>query len=318
MSPPVSRRGPSQTVAPVPDGEADVEDLATLVPEPASHRAGEGTPLLLLHGMSMSWRAWSPVLPFLVGRHDVFVPTLAGHRGGPSLSADCRPGMDGIVDLLCAQMDEAGIETAHVAGNSLGGWVALELARRGRARSVIGFSPAGAWQARRDLVRLVGLFRVGRGLLEVPGLGPLMRSPVLQRAGLRRTMCHPERIPSEDLSEMLADMLECEMLTVLFAGETPVNPLELFDVALCPVHIAWSGRDKVIPYHRYGRPLRALVPGAEFEVLPGVGHVPMWDDPRLVARTILETTSAVDSANGVEPVKAPRRPRRVARSSSAA
>ncbi|MDT7623526.1 MAG: hypothetical protein QOF99_4427 [Pseudonocardiales bacterium] len=279
-----------------------------------SYRAGRGTPLVLLHGATMSWRAWRPVLPFLVGRHDVFVPTLVGHRGGPSLAPDARPGMDAIVDVLCEQLDEAGIETAHLAGNSLGGWVALELARRGRARSVIGFSPAGAWRTRRDLERLVWLFRTARAGLGNPRLGPLVRNGVLQRLGLTRVASHPGRIPAEDVREMIADMVGCDVFDRMFGGEHDGLGLAPFDVAHCPVHIAWALRDRVISYRRFGRPMRELIPGAQFSMLPGVGHLPMYDDPRLVARTILELTSSVDAANQVEP---PLRPARRSRRRSA-
>jgi len=76
---------------------------------PEFHRAGEGTPLVLLHGANMSWRAWRPVLPFLAGRHDVYVPTMAGHRGGPILDVDSDHGMSAVVDSLCDQLDRAGI-----------------------------------------------------------------------------------------------------------------------------------------------------------------------------------------------------------------
>jgi pimeloyl-ACP methyl ester carboxylesterase len=52
----------------------------------------------------------------------------------------------------------------------------------------------------------------------------------------------------------------------------------------------------VIPPDRHGRPLLDRVSQAEFVVMPGVGHVPMYDDPVLVAATILEVTLAVDAA----------------------
>ena len=290
--------------------------LAGQVPElpdcfTPSYRAGRGTPLVLLHGATMSWRAWRPVLPFLVGRHDVFAPTLTGHRGGPSLPPGATPGMAALVDQLCAQFDEAGIETAHLVGNSLGGWVALELARRGRARSVVAFSPAGAWRSRGDFERLVALFHTAHAVLGNPLLGPLVRNRMLQRLGLTRLAAHPGHIPAEDVREMIADMVGCEMFDAMFRSPLEVTRLAPFDVAHCPVRIAWARRDRVISYRRFGRPMRELVPGAEFSLLPGVGHLPMYDDPRLVARTVLELTSAVDAANHVDPPqRAIRRPRR--------
>lgn len=265
------------------------------------HRAGQGSPLVLLHGATMSWRAWRPVLPFLVGRHDVFVPTLAGHRGGPRLPDGAEPGLDAVVDVLCAQLDEAGIDTAHLVGNSLGGWLAFELARRGRARSVLGLSPAGTWQARRDVLRLLWMFRLGYAAVGSPRLTALAEHGVLRRAVLSRVVARPGRVSVEELRDMVADMAACELLPALLAGPGRPQPLAEFDVALCPVRIAWAERDRVIPFRRYGRPMREVVRGAEFGLLRGVGHVPMSDDPRLVARTILELTTAVDAVWGVEP-----------------
>jgi pimeloyl-ACP methyl ester carboxylesterase len=268
------------------------------------HRAGRGTPLVLLHGATMSWRAWRPVLPFLVGRHDVFAPTLAGHRGGPPLPAGAPAGLAAVVDALCDQLDRAGIETAHLVGNSLGGWLAFELARRGRARSVLALSPAGTWRARRDVLRLVWMFRLGYAAMGSPAPSALARFGVLRRAVLSRVVARPGRVSVEQLRGMLADMAGCELLPALLAGPAGAGwaePMAEFDVALCPVRIAWAERDRVIPFRRYGLPMRRVVRGAEFGVLRGVGHVPMYDDPRLVARTILELTTSVDAAWGVEP-----------------
>ena len=260
------------------------------------HRAGKGTPLVLLHGANMSWRAWRPVLPFLTGRHDVFVPTLAGHRGGPVPDPNSEYNMIAILDTLCEQLDMAGIESAHLAGNSLGGWAAIELARRGRARSVTAISPAGSWQSARDLTRLLLLCRMARTAMDVAPFRALVNRSVLRRAWLSWVVEHPDRLSAAELTDLIADAAECSALSEVLSGRIRTHPMERFDVALCPVRIAWAGRDRTIPYRRYGHPMRAFIPGAEFVMLPGVGHVPMFDDPRLVARTILEMTTAVDEA----------------------
>src|SRR5918999_3819417 len=109
----------------------------------AAHRGGEGTPLVLLHGFTGSWRIWELVLPALERRHDVLAPTLPGHAGGPPLEAEL--GHATIPDAIERAMDAAGFDTAHIVGNSLGGYVALQLAARGRARSVVALAPAGGW-----------------------------------------------------------------------------------------------------------------------------------------------------------------------------
>ena len=115
----------------------------------ASHRGGSGPPLVCLHGFMDTWRTWELVLPALERRHDVLAPTLAGHAGGPPLEGE--PSGMLIADAVERAMDDAGFETAHLVGNSLGGFVALQLAARGRARSVVAFAPAGGWARGDDL-----------------------------------------------------------------------------------------------------------------------------------------------------------------------
>src|SRR3954467_1139618 len=100
--------------------------------------------MVCLHGFTDTWRTWELVLPALEQGHDVLAPTLAGHAGGPPLP---DPATDSaLLDAIERTLDEAGWATAHVAGNSLGGYLALRLATRGRARSVVALAPAGGRQ----------------------------------------------------------------------------------------------------------------------------------------------------------------------------
>ena len=107
---------------------------------------GSGEPVLLLHPFLISQLVWQKVAPQLAdtGRYEVFAPTMAGHNGGPRagtwfLSSSL------LADHVERQLDELGWDTCHIVGNSLGGWVAFELERRGRARTVTGIAPAGGW-----------------------------------------------------------------------------------------------------------------------------------------------------------------------------
>jgi pimeloyl-ACP methyl ester carboxylesterase len=282
--------------------------LPSVDPPGGCFRDGTGTPVVLLHGVSMSWRVWKPVLPMLTPRHDVFVPTLAGHRGGPEPTPGQSPGVSALVELLCDQLDRAGIDTPHVVGNSLGGWVALELARRGRARSVTAISPAGAWRAPRDLAQLLWMFKLAHLSMSTPAMAMLARYPRLQSNSLRRLMSHPGRIPADEMVELIADFAQCPLFGALASGAAKLHQIEELDIAHCPVHIAWAEKDRLIPYRRFGHPMRARVRGAEFSTLPGVGHVPMYDDPHLVARTILDMTTRVDEL--AAPERTGRKPRR--------
>src|ERR1051325_9931146 len=104
------------------------------MPFTPEHRGGAGPPLVLLHGFMDTWRTWELVLPALEREHDVLAPTLPGHAGGPPLPDPLSA--DSLARSVEGVMDHAGFDTAHIVGNSLGGYVALQLAARGRARTV--------------------------------------------------------------------------------------------------------------------------------------------------------------------------------------
>ena len=83
---------------------------------------------MCLHGFTDTWRTWELVLPALERRHEVFAPTLPGHAGGRRWATAPRPA---VLDTLERMMDDAGLRTARIVGNSLGGYLALQLAARG-------------------------------------------------------------------------------------------------------------------------------------------------------------------------------------------
>jgi pimeloyl-ACP methyl ester carboxylesterase len=123
----------------------------------AAHRGGSGPPLVCLHGFTDTWRTWELVLPALERHHDVLAPTLLGHAGGPPLEGSVGDAV--IADAVERAMDDAGFATAHIAGNSLGGYVALQLAARGRAESVVALAPAGGWaEGDESLQETLGFF----------------------------------------------------------------------------------------------------------------------------------------------------------------
>jgi pimeloyl-ACP methyl ester carboxylesterase len=253
---------------------------------------------LLLHGVTASFRVWQPTFELLERRHQVIAPTLAGHYGGAALADGIVPSIGALSDAIERRLDELEIKDLHIAGNSLGGWISLELARRGRARSVVAFSPPATWASTRDFVRVSTLVRSGHLAARRSGRSTrsLIARPRSRRLLLRVALEHGERVPAVVAEAMLAENAAYtslgDFLAVVRRDGPIVGPL---DVPGCPIRIAWPRRDRTVPFERYGRPLLAIVPQAEVVRLDGVGHVPMYDDPQLVARTILDVTEPIDS-----------------------
>ena len=260
------------------------------------HEQGAGTPLLLLHGLTGTWHIWKPVLAKLAVHHRVIAPTLPGHSGGPPI-AGAEPTVAAIADQLIATMAARGIHSAHVAGNSLGGWLALELARRGFARSVTAFSPAGAWRAAedyRDVARPFSIFFVLMPLMLF--LTTLFLGFAWLRHALgRTTMEHAERIPADEFRDSLRAFTQTRILPALLKTMGRDGPIAALDTQTVPTRIVWGVMDRVIPFERYGRPMLEAVPAAQSVLMAGVGHVPMYDDPGGVAQAILEVTALADA-----------------------
>ena len=175
------------------------------------HRGGAGEPLVLIHGFAGTRLIWEPVLEALECSHDVLTVNLAGHVGGPELT-DTPVSVNALVDAVERDLDAAGFDTAHVVGHSLGGWIAFELATRGRARSVVALAPAGGWeQGSRAERRLRTLFTRNHKLSTalLPRLDSLVRRPRLRRALLWQVAAHGERIPPAAAAQAVRDSVAC-------------------------------------------------------------------------------------------------------------
>jgi pimeloyl-ACP methyl ester carboxylesterase len=261
----------------------------------AGHRAGTGTPLLLLHGITAIWRVWSPVLPHLEPHHDVVAPTLPGHAGGPALHG-AGPSLDALADSIEAELDRLGLQQVHVVGNSLGGWLGIELARRGRARSLVLFSPAGAWVSQR---RIEALAATIRGSASVLGRCSARADSIASNKALRRLLlasqvAHPDRVAPEMVAALIRANAEAPAVVSL-ARALPRHQVKPLPADRdYPVRVVWADCDRVLPFEHFGVPMLARLPGAESVRLRNVGHVPMFDDPAAVAALIREVTATVD------------------------
>ena len=100
---------------------------------------------------------------------------------------------------------------------------------------------------------------------------------------------HGERLTPGQVLDAMRDVATCPAADDLLE---PCESLEPLDPLPCPVTLAWSGNDRILPPHVYGTTARQRLPQARYLMLPGVGHVPMIDNPRECADTILATTGA--------------------------
>lgn len=256
------------------------------------YRAGEGEPVVLLHGFTGHWRHWRPVLADLVARYEVIAPTLSGHNGGPPYPSGMR--LETVADAgdsLEHRLDQLGVGTAHLVGNSMGGALAIELAKRGRARSVVGISPGSGWEvSSREPERVARFF--ARQMRMVRASPSRSRASCAGRRAQARDadiMRHGELISPADAVDLSLDPLGCTVLTAVLASlRADRAHLEALDQVAAPTLIAWAGPDRILPLASCSTRLMREIPNAAFRVLPRVGHVPMWDDTRLVVKTIID------------------------------
>ncbi|MGV9264167.1 alpha/beta fold hydrolase [Kitasatospora sp. NPDC003701] len=251
-------------------------------------RLGSGSPLLLLHGVGHHWQAWEPVLPALAERHEVIAVDLPGFGASPALPPGVPYGLEAVVPVLGALCAELGIERPHVAGNSLGGLLALGLGRAGLARSVTALAPAGFWteSERRYAYAMLGGMRLGARLLPPPAVGRLARSTAGRALLVSTIYARPgRRLPAAAVAETGALRGATGFGPTLAAGR---GLRFTGDVGAVPVTVAWGSRDRILLRRQGVRALREL-PAARLVRLPGCGHVPMNDDPELVARVVLDT-----------------------------
>jgi pimeloyl-ACP methyl ester carboxylesterase len=267
----------------------------------ARYRAGEGEPLVLLHGFTATWRCWLPVLAELVPRFDVFAPTLHGHDGGPDLPDPAvAHTIEEAANHVETLLEEAGIDSAHFAGNSMGGALSLELAKRGRARSVVAISPGGGWRPddTAEAERIIKWFQLNQKLAR--GLDPraekVLCRPGMRTLAFRDVMTRGDLVPAREAVQLLRSSINCSVVDDVFktirSGEALLTGLETIDV---PVLVVWGSRDRILPLPRHAPRFQEEIPGVVFRELPGIGHTPMWDDAGLIAATIADWASAVEA-----------------------
>lgn len=253
---------------------------------------GTGEPLVLLHGFTDTWRAWIPVLPALSDQHEVYALSLPGHVDGEPWDRSVPLTFATYVDAVEHQLDALGLDQVHLVGNSLGGWLSLKLAARGRALSVLGVCPACGWEPGSPEERRVVRFfrraqlqlRYGRRFIPF-----VARHASLRRIALRDLVDDGGRVPPAAALAMFEGARGCaivnDVLGLVGSGETfGPGPID------CPVRILYGSKDKLLTWPNHYKGMRRTVPNAEWVRLEGMAHVPMWDSPDVLASDILAHT----------------------------
>lgn len=247
--------------------------------------------MVLLHGFTDTWRTWELVLPELERHHDVLAPTLLGHAGGPPLVGEVTGAL--IPDAVERAMDEAGFATAHLVGNSLGGYVALQLAARGRARSVVALAPAGGWRAGDPWAAdLLGGFVAAQeqARAAAPHAPAILATAEGRRSATRSIVVDPRHMPAELIAHQMLGVTRCAVEPMVDYALREGYRLDAESIA-CPVRIVWGTEDALLPWPAAAARFREeWLPQADWVELEGVGHCPQLDAPLETAQLILGFT----------------------------
>ncbi len=250
------------------------------------HRAGVGEPLVLLHGVGESAVGWRPVQQALSRAYDVIALDFPGFGGSARLPADAQPSAVALADAVEREMDQLGIGDFHVAGYSLGARVSLELATRGRIRSVIAIAPDGLGTPLERVYQATALM-AGRTMATL--LAPV--ATLMTASGPGRSLffamerSRPWKLTRQDARQLLLNFANAPAYeeTVL---ATMVDIPTGLDRITCPVLIMQGTADPLISMQ--SPRFLTLIPHAQFKWLYGLSHVPISDDPKLITRLMLD------------------------------
>jgi pimeloyl-ACP methyl ester carboxylesterase len=245
----------------------------------AHSRTGTGPPLVLLHGIGLDRATWDPVVPLLAREREVIAVDLPGFGETPVL--DGTP----TVEALAAAVEELGLERPHVVGNSLGGGIALELGRRGWARSVCAISPIGFAAGRERTYVQVTLKTIHAMASALDPVADASYGGPARRTVLGSLIfARPWRVPAAAGAHMNHTTARAPGWAATLPAVTSWTPA----MPGCPTTIAWGEHDRLLLTSRQAPRAQRRLPQARHVRLHGCGHVPMWDDPEQVARAILD------------------------------
>jgi pimeloyl-ACP methyl ester carboxylesterase len=257
-------------------------------------RSGTGPPLVLLHGIGSSRRVWDPVRPALTEQFEVISPDLPGFGESAPLAPSVEPGPGRLAEAVGQLLDDLDLIAPHVVGNSLGGWVALELAAARPTSSVTLLSPAGLWRRRTPWYARSSL-RASRWLSRhfEQQLGHLLNHRLGRVAVLGQTHGRPARMTPDQARDTIRAMGRAPGFDAAFEA-TLARRYRATAPIDAPVTVAFGGRDLILlPWQ--SRHLDQLPRDHHSAALPGCGHVPVFDDPSAVVQLIAASTRQGDA-----------------------
>jgi pimeloyl-ACP methyl ester carboxylesterase len=251
------------------------------------HRGGSGEPLVLIHGIGSRWQMWEPVLGRLEREREVVAIDLPGFGASQMPSPTPSPGALSLAALVSEFLDEIGLARPHVAGNSLGGWIALELAKLGGVSSATALSPAGFQNGLEAVYQRATLWTGVRGARALASRADrLMRSVGARKAAFRQFGANPERISPAHAAESVRALAHAPWFDETLSAITS-DVFRGGEEIEVPTTIAWGDRDRLL-LPRQARRAYRQIPHAKVLMLWDCGHVPTYDDPDQVAGVLLE------------------------------
>jgi pimeloyl-ACP methyl ester carboxylesterase len=255
------------------------------------HRQGSGPPLVLIHGVGHHWQGWRPVIDRLSARFDVIATDSPGFGRSAPLPPGTDPTIASYARAYAELFAQLGVGRPHVAGNSMGGGISLELARMEAVASATAVAPVGFWTPRERRFCQLSMSLSGH----IPeALRPAVRRLAGTAPGrtllLGQLFGRPWRMPAAEARLMLDDAWAAPSFAAALEAFDRYDFRDGHELAGVPVTVAWGSRDRLLLYGRQAPRARLALPHARHVTLAGLGHVPSFDDPDLVADVIASGT----------------------------
>jgi pimeloyl-ACP methyl ester carboxylesterase len=241
---------------------------------------GGGVPFVLIHGFPLSSEMWAPIAPAVGQVARLVTPDLRGFGRSDKPAGDYA--MDALADDVIAVVDQIGIERFVLGGHSMGGYVALRMAARFRAR-LLGFVAVdtraegddGAGKARRQAA-IARIAEHGGAAFLADFLPNLLGAVTREKAPrlLDELRAIAAEVPDHVLVSCLEGMIER-------SDSRPVLP-----TLNVPALVIVGEEDTVTP-PATARALAAALPNAKLEVIPGAGHTPSVERPIATADAVV-------------------------------